>query len=49
MGIPYSILPKIYNTSSFFGNCIPTIFENNDIEIPIMAICADQAAAMFGK
>lgn len=45
LDIPYSILPKIMDTSGFFGNCIASVFgEDNKIEVPITAMAADQQA-----
>ncbi|XP_068196661.1 putative glycerol kinase 5 isoform X2 [Antennarius striatus] len=46
VSVPPSILPKVENTSCEFGFTDPSIF---GLPIPIMAVMADQQAAMFGE
>jgi len=49
-GIPLSILPKVCDTAGEFGKIDPFIFGvENQVEIPILAICADNHASMFGQ
>ncbi|XP_068605189.1 putative glycerol kinase 5 [Brachionichthys hirsutus] len=46
VSLPPSILPKVENTSSEFCCTDPSIF---GLPIPVMAVMADQQAAMFGE
>lgn len=47
LGIPASILPKVYASSEVYGNTVADLF--NGIEIPIAGIAGDQQAALFGQ
>ncbi len=44
--IDKSILPKITNSASHFGDAITTIFDN---PVPITGVVGDQQAALFGQ
>ncbi|XP_038574321.1 putative glycerol kinase 5 isoform X1 [Micropterus salmoides] len=46
LSLPLSIFPTVENTGQDFGSTDPSIF---GVPIPIMAVMADQQAAMFGE